>query len=126
MNKNGLIDVVKGKKTETQTPMVFAGGDVVYGPDTVVRAIAAGHHAAIEIDHAIRSRNGEPALEPLPEEDIAIPQRVEEEIHEKPRTCALESSCLERARDFREVELGLSTESALQESCRCLRCDVQA
>ena len=126
MNKNGLIDVVKGKKTETQTPMVFAGGDVVYGPDTVVRAIAAGHHAAIEIDHAIRSRNGEPALELVPEEDIAIPQRVEEEVHEKPRTCALEASCVERARDFREAELGLSKEGAFQESCRCLRCDVKA
>jgi len=126
MNKNGLIDVVTGKKTATQTPMVFAGGDVVYGPDTVVRAIAAGHHAAIEIDHAIRSRNGEPALELVPEEDIAIPQRVEEEVHESPRSCALEASCVERARDFREVEIGLSTEDALKESCRCLRCDERA
>jgi NADPH-dependent glutamate synthase beta subunit-like oxidoreductase len=126
MNKNGLIDVVKGKKTETQTPMVFAGGDVVYGPDTVVRAIAAGHHAAIEIDHAIRSRNGEPALEIVTEEEIAIPQRTEEEVHENPRTCTLEASCVERAQDFREVELGLSTEGALKESCRCLRCDVKA
>jgi NADH-quinone oxidoreductase subunit F len=59
VNKNGLIEVVKGKKTATKAPMVFAGGDVVTGPDTVVNAIAAGHHAANEMDQAMRLKNGE-------------------------------------------------------------------
>ncbi|MBN1546592.1 MAG: hypothetical protein JW902_08035 [Syntrophaceae bacterium] len=33
--------------------------------------------------------------------------------------------CLERIKDFREVELGLSKEAALREASRCLRCDIQ-
>ena len=125
VNKRGLVDVVKGKRTETQVAMVFAGGDVVTGPDTVVNAIAAGHHAAEEIDRAIRARNGEPAFVP-PKVTIEIPLTVDEEIREVERSCTLEADCRERIKDFREVELGLSEEDAFQESCRCLRCDVKA
>ena len=125
VNKRGLIEVAKGKKTETKVPMVFAGGDVVTGPDTVVNAVAAGHHAADEIDRAIRAKNGEPAFVP-PKLNIDIPMTMDEEIREVERACTLEAECGERIKDFREVELGLSEEDALQESCRCLRCDVKA
>ncbi len=125
VNKNGLIEVIKGKKTATQAPMVFAGGDVVTGPDTVVGAVAAGHHAANEIDQAIRQKNGE-AFSLPPEEEIDIPLIIDEEIHEAERACTLEAGCAERIKDFREVELGLSKEDAFKESCRCLRCDAKA
>jgi NADH-quinone oxidoreductase subunit F len=125
VNKNGLIEVVKGKKTATQTPMVFAGGDVVTGPDTVVGAIAAGHHAANEIDQAIRLKNGEAFSSP-PQEEIEIPMIIDEEIREAERACTLEAGCAERIKDFREVELGLSKEDAFKEACRCLRCDAKA
>jgi NADH-quinone oxidoreductase subunit F len=125
VNKNGLIEVVKGKKTATKAPMVFAGGDVVTGPDTVVNAIAAGHHAANEMDQAMRLKNGE-AFSAPPEEEIQIPTMIDEEIHEVERACTLEADCAERISDFREVELGLSKEDAFRESCRCLRCDAKA
>jgi NADH-quinone oxidoreductase subunit F len=125
VNKSGLIELVKGKKTATKAPMVFAGGDVVTGPDTVVSAIAAGHHAANEIDQAIRLKNGE-AFSLPPEEEIEIPMIIDEEVHEAERACTLEAGCAERIKDFREVELGLSKEDALKESCRCLRCDAKA
>ncbi|NTV59245.1 MAG: FAD-dependent oxidoreductase, partial [Deltaproteobacteria bacterium] len=125
VNKNGLIEVIKGKKTATKAPMVFAGGDVVTGPDTVVSAIAAGHQAANEIDQAIRLKNGESFSLP-PEEEIEIPMIIDEEIHEAERACTLEAGCAERIKDFREVELGLSKEDAFKESCRCLRCDAKA
>jgi len=125
VNKKGLIEVIKGKKTMTGAPMVFAGGDVVTGPDTVVNAIAAGHHAANEIDQALRLKNGEAFVLP-PEEEIDIPMMIDEDIHEAERACALEAECGERIKDFREVELGLSQEDAFKESCRCLRCDAKA
>jgi NADH-quinone oxidoreductase subunit F len=105
--------------------MVFAGGDVVTGPDTVVSAIAAGHQAADEIDQAIRLKNGESFSLP-PEEEIEIPMIIDEEIHEAERACTIEAGCAERIKDFREVELGLSKEDAFKESCRCLRCDAKA
>ena len=66
--------------------MVFAGGDVVTGPGTVVAAIAAGHRAASEIDEAIRKRNGEAPYVPPVEETIAIPMEIEEEIKEMARS----------------------------------------
>jgi len=124
VTKRKLIEVVKGSKTATAVAMVFAGGDAVTGPDTVVGAVAAGHHAAAEIDAAVRLRNGEAPYVPV-EEEIAIPMVVDEETQEIPRVCIPEVACLERIKDFREVELGLSKEAALTEASRCLRCDIQ-
>ena len=43
----------------TSRPGVFAGGDVVEGPDILVKAIAAGRRAAMSIDCYLRG-------EPLP------------------------------------------------------------
>ena len=124
VNKRGLIEVLAGKKTQTKAPMVFAGGDVVTGPDTVVNAIAAGHHAAEEIDQTFRAGKGE-SLFVAPEFKLDIPMIVEEEIREAERACMPEADCRERIKDFREVELGLSEKDAFAEACRCLRCDVK-
>jgi NADH-quinone oxidoreductase subunit F len=125
VNRMGFIDVRKDRKTQTQAPRIFAGGDVVSGPDTVVAAIAAGHEAAREIDEEIRLANCEPPYVPM-DEEIDIPKTVDTEVREAARVCMLEADCGERIRDFREVELGLAKEDALKESQRCLRCDVQA
>jgi NADPH-dependent glutamate synthase beta subunit-like oxidoreductase len=40
----------------TNVPGVFAGGDVVTGPDIAIRAIAAGKKGAQGIHHYLRSR----------------------------------------------------------------------
>lgn len=47
--KDGLIQT-KGGRTATSRPGVFAGGDLVRGPSTVVAAVADGVKAAKEID----------------------------------------------------------------------------
>jgi NADH-quinone oxidoreductase subunit F len=125
ITKRGLVEIVKGTKTRTGASMVFAGGDVVTGPDTVVGAIAAGHQAAIEIDETIRERNGEGPYIASPEVKIEIPQAVEEDIQEMSRSTMPEVDVEERTKDFREVELGFSKEIALREASRCLRCDVE-
>jgi len=44
---------------ETSLPGVFAGGDVVTGPATVIEAIAAGRKAALYIDRYIRGEHVE-------------------------------------------------------------------
>ena len=124
VSKSGLIEVLKGKMTETSSPMIFAGGDVVTGPDTVVGAIAAGHNAAKEIDEAIRKINGKEPYIPF-EEEIEIPVIIDEDIHEMSRASACEAECMERKNDFREVEFGFTKEQALEEAQRCLRCDIE-
>jgi NADH-quinone oxidoreductase subunit F len=119
-----LVEIVAGKKTQTTVPMIFAGGDVVTGPDTVVGAIAAGHRAADEIDAAIRRRNKEGPCVPIIEDEVSIPGQIEEEVREMPRTHMPESDLIERIQDFREVELGFSEADAAKEAMRCLRCDI--
>ena len=95
---------------------VFAGGDCVTGPATVIKAIAAGRVAAANIDeylgfyHEIIS-------------DIDIPRvsfddkvpcgRVELKIKEARK----------RKDNFDPIEESMSDEEVLQECSRCLRCD---
>ena len=106
--------------------MVFAGGDAVRGPDTVVGAIAAGHRAAREIELALQGGRSEIPYPSATEEEIDIPGTVEEDIRELARLTMPEADIAERVRDFREVELGFSRQQALTESTRCLRCDIEA
>jgi len=123
ITKTGLIEVEKKTMTLTSAPMVFAGGDTVTGPDTVVHAIAAGFESAREIDEAIRKQNGgEHYLHP--EKEIEIPPPADEEIQELQRVSMPEADCVHRIVDFREIELGFSSEDGLKEARRCVRCDI--
>jgi len=123
VSKRSFVKIEAGMRARASEAMIFAGGDVVTGPDTVIGAIAAGQKAAVEIDTAIRENNGEPAYIPPPQEEIEIP-KVLEEIPDRLREIMPETSAAERVRDFSEVELGFSKEAALAEACRCLRCDL--
>jgi NADH-quinone oxidoreductase subunit F len=117
---------VNGKgKTQTPAAGIFAGGDAVTGPGTVIRAIAAGQDAAGEIDAAIREQNGEPPYREPEEAWIDIPQVIDEEVQEQPQTPMSELEGAKRISSFAEVELGYTAEEALQESTRCLRCDLE-
>jgi len=71
---HGLVSIAKGTDTRTSHPKVFAGGDVVTGPGSIIQAIAAGQHAAAEIDQFIRQKENRPAYMPPPEEEIHCPQ----------------------------------------------------
>ncbi|RJQ67368.1 MAG: hydrogenase [Desulfobacteraceae bacterium] len=124
LTANRLVEIAAGKKTQTTAPMIFAGGDVVTGPDTVVGAVAAGHKAAEEIDAAIRARNSEEPYVPVDVTDVVIPREIDEEIREMPRSPMPEADLAVRISDFREVELGFTEEIARREAGRCLRCDV--
>ncbi len=123
--RNGLIKLAEGSRTRTGEAMIFAGGDAASGWGTVIWAISDGRAAAGEIDSAIRARNGEPAYIPPDEDDIDIPQVVDEEVKEGPRAVMPELPVRDRLKGFREVERGFSKEVALAEACRCLRCDVK-
>ena len=116
---------MEGTKTRTTVAGIFAGGDAVRGPDTVVGAIAAGHQAAAEIDAAQRQERGECPYVPETQEEIEIPATMEEDIREMPRMRMPEADIAKRKTGFEEVELGFRREEALIESTRCLRCDIE-
>jgi NADPH-dependent glutamate synthase beta subunit-like oxidoreductase len=126
VNKWSCFDVaVNGFRTGTTNPKFFAGGDAVTGPSTVIKAIAAGHEAADEIDASIRKKNGEPAWVPSPEEQIHIPFVIDEETEECPMAHMPEMEAAFRKANFQEVELGYAKDVAKKESTRCLRCDAE-
>jgi NADH-quinone oxidoreductase subunit F len=124
IHRSGRI-VVDPKTLATGREGVFAGGDAVTGPNTVVDAIAAGKRAARVIDLYLA---GEPLeLEPEPRRPDVYVEPVpvtEEELDSLQRVAPPTLSIEERRAGFAEVELVLSEQAAREESRRCLRCDL--
>ena len=95
---------------------VFAGGDCVTGPATVIRAIAAGKAAAANIDEYLGFRHEITV-------DVKIPIPHCTDIHPCGRVNPREREASERKGDFACIEFGMTAQEARQESNRCLRCD---
>jgi NADPH-dependent glutamate synthase beta subunit-like oxidoreductase len=104
---------------QSDDPDIFAGGDAVRGPETVVEAIADGREAAVSIDRYIQGldlRLGREArLTPVTE-----PQKGEYSPSGRVRTPRLESR--ERVKSFDEIDRGYTEELAVQEAQRCISC----
>ncbi len=100
---------------------VFAGGDVVKGPASVIEAIAHGRLAASSIDKYLGGEGDiEETLAP-PEE----PMKPLEEAEEEWRVEIPAPPAKERIKNFGDVELTLSQKMAIKEAKRCLRCDLE-
>ncbi len=104
------------------TPMlgVFAAGDAVTGPATVIEAVAAGHRAAASIREFLDPvSDSEPVGAPrvsaveygLPDAEPPTAPRLD-----PPR------APLSDGREFSEVELPYRAAEAMAEAGRCLRC----
>ena len=124
IHRSGRI-VVDPKTLCTGRDGVFAGGDAVTGPNTVVDAIAAGKRAARVIDRYLAGESLEPDNEPrLPGVYIEPVPVTEEELDSLRRADPPTLSVQERRAGFSEVELVLSEQAAREEARRCLRCDL--
>jgi len=106
---------------------VFAGGDAVTGPQTVVEAIAAGQRAASSIRRYLRGEELKPLVERNGYEPIAVPPvaPTDEETKEKARLKASEIDMGQRKDSFSEVTMTYTPEEAREEASRCLRCDLE-
>ncbi len=115
--------IVKGPYTLVTTqPGVFAGGDAVTGPATVVEAISAGKRAAISIDLYLR---GEPLPTVEPVEEVER-EKLSPALIEKTRNFArcgkISLLAEDRLKGFDEVDAVLSEDLATKEALRCLHC----
>jgi NADPH-dependent glutamate synthase beta subunit-like oxidoreductase/NAD-dependent dihydropyrimidine dehydrogenase PreA subunit/coenzyme F420-reducing hydrogenase delta subunit len=100
---------------------VFAAGDVVTGPATVIEAIAAGHRAAESIRHYIEE--GRPAiLEERPERTAAREYELSDMPPIRATRVRAPIELPQPGREFGEVELGYDLDDAVAEARRCLRC----
>ena len=95
---------------------VFAGGDCVTGPATVIRAIAAGKVAAANIDEYLGYHHVVPC-------DVEIPPVSYEDKEPCGRIQLSEKEAGERKTNFDAFECGMTKQEACQEAGRCLRCD---
>ncbi|MBI4701809.1 MAG: FAD-dependent oxidoreductase [Deltaproteobacteria bacterium] len=121
-NRTGHL-VVNDDTLETTRSGVFAGGDVVTGPATVIAAVAAGQKAATMIDRYLR---GEPLRVARPLRPSVYVEPVEADADAVARRVARPAvPATERARSFAEAELVLSEADAGGEARRCLRCDLE-
>ena len=130
--KNDSIEVkdtliaADSRTLATAHPGIFAGGDAVLGPRTVIEAIAHGQRAASSIKRYLQGKNPGPRVERYSYEPIPTPQTVptDDETKERARAVENEIPLKKRKTSFKEVALAFTPEQAKNEASRCLRCDL--
>ncbi|MFC2174091.1 hydrogenase iron-sulfur subunit [Acidobacteriota bacterium] len=105
----------------TKLDGVFAAGDMVTGPATVIKAINAGHQAAESIRHFLEE--GRPDIrEQRPELKAPIEYELPDNPPVKAQRIHQETIVPEPGKEFAEVEQGYNAKDAVAEARRCLRC----
>jgi NADPH-dependent glutamate synthase beta subunit-like oxidoreductase len=100
---------------------VFAAGDAVTGPTSIIESIASGQQAASYIHRYLQGD----VLRVRQEETLAaadIKVEIPDSVEKQPRQAMPELAPADRQDNFNEVELGLSEEAAIVEAKRCLNC----
>jgi len=124
LNRWGDIDATTGT-LQTSIKNVFACGDGVTGPATLIEAIAQGKIAAESCDHYLKGKE----IKPAPVEFLS-----KKENFEKQDKVDYDEMFLAQQREemptldpkarsnFDEVELGYTEQAAMMETARCLEC----
>jgi NADPH-dependent glutamate synthase beta subunit-like oxidoreductase/coenzyme F420-reducing hydrogenase delta subunit len=123
INRNGTV-IVKDETGTTNLSGVFAAGDVVSGPQSVIDAIASGRKVADSIHRHFRGLQQKEQIDfhPLEPLDKTVVERIDTSIRQEYSLLPAE----ERIRSFEEVEVGFSPEQAIKEAQRCLNCGAGA
>lgn len=105
---------------ETSIKGVFAGGDAVTGPSTVIDALAAGRKVAISIDRYLQGKDMI-----LDRDEGSKESKLVVDINGIPPKERMPMLALPpiRRNNFQEVELGFTKKAAIQEAERCLQCE---
>ncbi len=122
--KNGVLEA-DAKTLATAQAGVFAGGDAVTGPKTVVEAIGAGKEAAESIHRYVQGMDlSIDRIFSIAEEEIAPLRQKVEEVEKIPALPIVHLDPAERATSFVEESIGCTLEEAQKEAERCLNCGV--
>jgi len=116
--------IVDEKTLVTSMKGVFAGGDLVSGPASVIEAIQMGRTAASSIDKYLGG-NGEIEQELITDEEENPYIGREEGFADRKRVINKKMPVKERLHDFSQVEFCLDEKSAVEEAERCLRCQLR-
>ena len=126
LNRWGLIQADETSLV-TNRPGVFAGGDAVTGPATLIQAMAQGERASRSIDDyltygRVRFDAGDRFSQLLKSIRKLNPEYVDKPVKHIYRVKAQELDPEVRKRIFEEVEKPISVEDAYTEADRCMRC----
>ena len=118
--------VVNPHTMQTSIPYIFASGDAVTGPATVIEAVSSAHKAVEAIHRFMQEEDLDRFAEELagqepPGQDW---QEIPKGLAKEPRARMTHRDTKASASNFDEVNLGLSEEEAKIESRRCLNCGV--
>lgn len=131
ISKYGTLEI-NSDTLQTNVPFIFAGGDVVLGPSTVIASMGMGRRAAESIDKFL---NNEPLIDyktHLPAREIIRAETFRPHSYSKTYSEIEKIERIEipkrdpsiRKFDFKEVDIGFSENEAIKEASRCLNCGV--
>ncbi len=115
-----------GKAFELNVPGVFAAGDAVSGPATVVQAVAHGNKVALAVDAWLTTGKTDAVYYHPPRHDVPQVFNLDDYADARrpaPKTLSPEERAARR--DFAEVEAVFDERTAQEECKRCLRCDLE-
>lgn len=118
----GVISV--GENQETDMAGVFAGGDVLGGAASLIKAIASGRKAAMAIDKYLGG-NGIIDETLAPQEKQVLKLGRDDGFADWKRVNMGYLPPRDRVANFSELRLGYNESQALQEASRCLRCNLR-
>ncbi|PKO23538.1 MAG: hydrogenase [Chloroflexi bacterium HGW-Chloroflexi-1] len=129
VTRSGTFDIQEA--FNTTRPGVFAAGDAVSGPATVIQAVAHGNLVAVAVDQWLKVGGSvaDWGAQPKPSYVTKRPDIIQlynlDDYATAHRPPTPERTVAERIGDFREVELGYDEQTAREEAKRCLRCDLE-
>ena len=123
ISRRGTI-VVNPQTLQTAIPYVFAGGDTVTGPASVIEAVAQAHRAVAAIDRYLKGADLAAYAESV--RDLPAPGNqwmpISEAAEPAERCAPDHMAVADRITSFTEVSRGLLDSDAQKEAARCLNC----
>jgi NADPH-dependent glutamate synthase beta subunit-like oxidoreductase len=126
LTERGLLPV-DGSLMTTRVKGVFACGEVVTGPGSCIASIASGHEAAESIHRFLEGDDlaEKRVYRPVPVYARYQKAKIDHVESARRRVKMPEARGEDRAKDFRQVELGFTRVEGQAEASRCLRCASQ-
>ena len=106
---------------ETSRDRFYAGGDLITGASNVSNAMGIGKKAARNIDTRLMGQERFASLIPDFDYEMEPPETPSEYARHVPG----EMPAAQRVQSYAEVSLGLTALAAMEETTRCLRCDIR-
>lgn len=124
LKRDGTFEV--SDSLGTPRPGVFAAGDAVSGPASIIEAVAQGNAVARAVDYYLRTGQ-------MPADKLVLPPSYEvvdegwnlDDYAEATRPAPPHIPVEARAGNFREVDLVMDEDVIREECKRCLRCDLE-